>query len=127
MIDSKHVILVVEDEPSILDAIVIKLTRKGFVVLEAKNGQEGLDIALQKHPDLILLDIIMPIMDGLTVIKKLKEDEWGKTVPVLLLTNLSDSESISESAKVDRSDFLIKSDWTLEEVTTKINQKLNII
>ncbi|MDD3102531.1 MAG: response regulator [Patescibacteria group bacterium] len=127
MIDSKYVILVIEDEPAIRDAIIIKLNRKGFVVLEAKNGQEGLDIALQKHPDLILLDIIMPIMDGFTVIEKLKKDEWGKNAPILLLTNLSDSETISESMKVNRSDFLIKSDWTLEEVVKKINQKLNII
>ncbi|MFA5051248.1 MAG: response regulator [Patescibacteria group bacterium] len=127
MINSKHTVLIVEDEPSIRDAIVIKLTRKGFTVLEAKNGQEGLDIALQKHPDLILLDVIMPIMDGLTVIKKLKEDEWGKTVPVLLLTNLSDPEAVSKSIKIDRSDFLIKSNWTLEEVVEKINQKLKTV
>src|SRR3989304_9443406 len=82
-------ILIIEDEKSLRDAIVDILRLKNFLSLEAKNGREGVELALSKHPDLILLDIIMPEMDGITALKKIREDAWGKKVPIIILTNLS--------------------------------------
>ncbi len=70
-------ILVVEDDVPELNALRDKFTREGFSILTAKNGEEGLAIALREHPDLILLDIIMPVMDGITMLVKLREDSWG--------------------------------------------------
>jgi len=120
----KKTILVIEDEPALLGALTTKLENEGFSTLEAKNGQEGLDLALSAHPDAILLDIIMPKMDGITMLKKLREDEWGKKVLVLILTNLSDDRKVAEALEQNTFDYLVKSNWTLEDVVKKIKEKL---
>lgn len=122
---NKKTILIVEDELSLRSALSEKLSKEDFEILEANDGQEGLDIAFKEHPDLILLDIIMPIMDGIKMLSKLREDDWGKTVPVLILTNLSDEEKTSEAVEKGVSDYLIKSDYSLEDLMEKIKEKLN--
>lgn len=118
-------ILIVEDEATLLEALRDKLTREGHVVIRTKNGEEGLAEAMSKHPDLILLDILMPKMDGMTMLKELRKNEWGKNVYVILLTNLSDVENISEALNNKVTDYLIKSDWDIDEVAKKIKEKLN--
>ena len=88
--DKKQTILIVEDELPLLKVYADRFSDEGFLVLKANNGQEGLDLAIKEKPDLILLDILMPVMDGLTMMQKLRENTtWGKTVPIMLLTNLS--------------------------------------
>src|SRR6266498_6092249 len=81
-------ILVVEDEKLIVNVLSQKFKKEGFSVFSAIDGLEGYKVALEKHPDLILLDIIMPRMDGLKMLSKLRTDPWGKTVPVVVLTNV---------------------------------------
>ena len=76
-------VLVVEDERTLRDALVKKLSKEEFTVLSAKDGKEGLDTALAEHPDLILLDILMPKMNGIEVLQKLREDEWGAKAKVI--------------------------------------------
>lgn len=115
-------ILIVEDDSVLRNVLVDKLSLEGFSCLEAKNGKDGLDIALDKHPDLILLDIIMPKMDGITMLKKLREDTWGKTVTVLILTNLSEPKDISDSVTENITGYLIKSDWKLQDVVYEIKK-----
>lgn len=122
--ENQKKILIVEDETSLRNALRDKLLLEGFIVLEAKNGEEGLGVALRDHPDLILLDIIMPKMDGLTMLKKLREDVWGKNTKVILLTNLSDNEKVSEALLQGSYDYLVKSDWKIEDVVTKIRARL---
>ena len=117
-------ILVVEDETPLARVLKERLAREGFRVLVAYNGKEGLEVALEEHPDLLLLDIVMPVMDGMTMIKELRKDEWGKDAQVILLTNLCDNLKISESMETGVHDYLVKSDWTLEEIVKKINEKL---
>lgn len=119
-------ILVVEDEISLLQALNLKLTKEGFHVLSARNGQEGLDVAFKEHPDLILLDIIMPIMDGMTMLKKLREDARGRDIPVFILTNLTGSEKVADALDNESFDFLVKSDWKLEDVVKKVKEKLEL-
>ena len=117
----------VEDDNSLRKVMHEKLSLEGFEVLEAKDGEEGLAIALEKHPDLILLDIVMPKMDGVTMMKKLrKESEWGKQVPIILLTNLSkdDNELIEAVTENEPSFFLVKSDHTMREIIEKIKNRL---
>lgn len=125
----KHIILIVEDEVSQRNALRDKLTREGFAILEAKNGEEGLAMALHEHPDLILLDIVMPKMDGLTMMKKLRqENEWGKKVPIILLTNLADdNDKINRVAEDEPAFYLVKSDWKIEDVMEKIKERLSRI
>ncbi len=118
------VVEVIEDEQSLLTALREKLAHEGFSFLGAKDGEEGLDLALQNHPDLILLDILMPKMDGLTMLKKLRENEWGKKVPVIILTNFSGDEKIAAAMENEALDYFIKSDVKLEEVVSRIKEKL---
>jgi len=117
-------ILIVEDEPILLKDLSNKFTKEGFEVLMAGDGQEGLNMAIQNHPDLILLDIVMPIMDGMTMLYQLRKDPWGKNAEVVLLTNLSDSGKIADSYTEGVHDFLVKSDWTLDDIAGKVKAKL---
>jgi len=71
-------------------------------------------------------NIIMPIMDGMSMLVKLREDNWGKNVPVVILTNLSDTEKIAESMEKKAFDYLIKTDWTLDDIVKKVKEKLEI-
>jgi len=77
-------------------------------------------------PDLILLDIILPKMDGMTVLKKLREDDRGKDVPVILLTNLDYSVGVAKAMESGAYDYLVKVDWTLEEVVEKVRKRLQV-
>lgn len=117
-------ILVIEDERPLVQALEEKLVKSGFDIVFASNGQEGLDKAYSEKPDLILLDIVMPIMDGMTMLKKLHSDDWGKTIPVIVLTNLSDNEKITQAMELGSYDYLVKSDWSLEDVVERIREKL---
>jgi len=119
-------ILIVEDEPAMLDILTAKLMQAGLIVITAGNGQEGLDVALAQHPDLILLDIIMPVMDGMTMLRELRKDPWGKSVRVMLLTNLSEAGRADESFEQEVYDYLVKSDWKLEDIVNKVKGKLGI-
>ncbi|MFH1170031.1 MAG: response regulator [Candidatus Vogelbacteria bacterium] len=120
-------ILIVEDEAAQRKPLADELRDEGFRVLTAQNGQEGLELALREHPDLILLDILMPVMDGLTMMKKMRETNlWGKQVPIILLTNLSANEEKMMQAitRDEPAFFLVKSDWTLQDVVSKIKERL---
>lgn len=120
-------ILIVEDEAPLRNAVSDILTFEGFTVFQAKNGQEGLDISLKEHPDLILLDLMMPIMDGLTMLEKLRQDqEWGASAAVILLTNINDPEKVAQATEAGSYDFLVKSDWNIEDVVKKIKGRLGI-
>ena len=119
-------ILVVEDEQSLLSALVAKFSKENFKVIEARDGEQGLERALAEHPDLILLDIVMPKMDGVTMLKRLRRNEWGKKVPVIMLTNLSDDKKVEEAVKFGSHDYLVKSDWSINDVVKKVRSKLGI-
>ncbi len=120
-------ILIVEDEAALLMVLADKFRREGFNVLEAHDGLEGLRAALKHKPDLVILDIIMPSMDGLTMLKKLREDKRGNTVPVLILSNLSDPEQINEATGRGRVEYLVKSNWGLDDVVQKVIDTLEAL
>ncbi|MBL7141863.1 response regulator [Patescibacteria group bacterium] len=127
MSKNKKKILIVEDEAPLRQAISDKFKRGGFTTLEAKDGSEGLDAALKEHPDLIILDLIMPKTDGLSMLKELRGDDWGKEVPVIILTNLSDAENVAKAMEKGVYDFLVKSDWKLEDLIKRVKDKLGIL
>lgn len=117
-------VLIIEDENVLRGLLVTTLKGEGYRVFDAANGKEGLDLANELHPDLILLDIIMPEMNGMDMLKQLRQDKWGGAAKVVLLTNLGDTESI-ESAKIfGIRDYLVKSDWSLDELTEKVHEYL---
>ena len=118
-------ILVVEDERELLEVIASQLKENHFDVVEAVDGVEGLTAAKREHPDLILLDIVMPKMDGLAMLEKLRQDSWGKNVKVILLTNLGDSEKVAQAVKLGTFDYLVKADWNINEVVKLVNDRLS--
>lgn len=124
---TQKTILVVEDEKSLRDAIADILRLNNFIPLEAGDGKEGVEIALAKHPDLILLDLLMPVMDGVTALKKIREDTpFGANVPVIILTNLSaNNEQLVEDVVTHKPmHYLIKSDWGIHNVVEKVKSIL---
>jgi CheY-like chemotaxis protein len=124
---NKKRIMIVEDDSFVMDIYETKLSQSGFNVILAVNGLEAMK-KLEKEkelPDLILLDIIMPYMDGLEVLKKIKDNNKFKNIPVILLTNLSQKEEIEQGLKLGANDYLIKSHFTPSEVLEKINNYLN--
>jgi DNA-binding response OmpR family regulator len=122
----KKKILIIDDDNSLSELYNDKFSREGFSVREAKNGKEGLEAALKERPDLVLLDILMPVMDGITMLKKLREDDWGKDVPVILLTNLDDTDKVAEAASEGVYDYLVKQDYRIEDLVKKVKDKLNL-
>ena len=116
-------ILIVEDETPLRTALVDTLLNEGFEVLESKNGEEGLSVALSDKPDLILLDLLMPKMNGLQVMEKLRSDSWGKEVPIIVLTNRApDDKIMSDVIKYEPAFYLVKATLNLDEVVEKVRE-----
>jgi DNA-binding response OmpR family regulator len=124
--ETKKTILIVEDEAPLRNALCDKLTSEGFHVLPAKNGVEGLHVALQEHPDLILLDIVMPLMDGVMMLHKLRADTWGSGVHVIILTNLSDNDSVAKAMEQDVFEYIVKSNIKIEELVKRVKETLGV-
>jgi len=123
-------ILIIEDEPSVRKALMEKFLHEGFEVLDALDGVQGLEQSLRLRPDIILLDIIMPKMDGITMLRKLRESgSWGKQVPVIFLTNLSsdDDGRLNDVAELMPSYYLVKTDWKLSDVVDNVRSRLEEI
>jgi DNA-binding response OmpR family regulator len=121
---SQTKILIVEDEAILLTALSEELKQAGFQVEGAKDGQEGLEKTVSYKPDLVLLDLVMPRMDGITALKELKAKPETKDVPVVILTNLSDYDKISDALSLGAMDYLVKANYRLEELVTKIKTVL---
>lgn len=122
----KKTILVVEDDTALRRILQDKLTTENFSVLTAADGEAALTVFFKNLPDLILLDIYMPKMNGIEMLEKLRSDKRGENVPVLLLTNDDDPQDIKQTLKNNATDFLIKTDWSLEDVVGRIKEVLNI-
>lgn len=117
-------VLLVEDDKPIVEILKRTLKENNIDIIVGYDGKEGLKLAVENHPDLILLDIVMPTMDGLTMLKTLRENDWGKTVKVLVITNLSNPVSETEATDLNVEGYIIKSDWRLDEIIGKIKKLL---
>lgn len=121
----KKIILVTEDDPSMMKALVDSLMRVGYTAITARDGAEGLALAQKEHPDAILLDILMPNMDGISMMEKLRADEWGKKVPIIVLTNLDTNSSIIKTILQDQpAYYLLKANTKLEGVVERLQELL---
>ena len=119
-------IAVIEDEPSLRSLYELKLGLDGFQVQTAKNGLEGLELIHTFQPDLILLDLMMPEMNGDEMLKQLREQEWGADVRVIILTNISRDEapSILRFLRVDR--YIVKAHYTPAQVVEVVREVLHV-
>ena len=123
MADKKKIMLV-EDDVFIRDIYETKLTQENFEVLMAENGLDGLKKIENFMPDIILLDIVMPYMDGMDFLKEIKKNEKFNKIPIIMLSNLSDKERVTEALELGINDYLIKSHFTPSEVVSKVNTLL---
>lgn len=125
MHNTQKTILVVEDERSVRDILVDALGGEGFSVKEARNGQEGLVEVEAAAPDLILLDLVMPKMDGREMLKGLAKSEQGRSVPVILLTNLNELDDMAKIVSQPQvTDYVVKSDWHIKDVVARVKERL---
>lgn len=115
-------VLLVEDDSFISKMYVTKFTLQKFNVLAAADGEEGLRLAEQEVPDIILLDIMLPKMDGWQVLEHLKINQKTKNIPVLMLTNLGAQEDIERGLELGATDYMIKAHFVPSEVIEKINR-----
>lgn len=125
-IEVKKKVLLVEDDVFVSDIYQVKMHGEGLDVIVAMNGMEAIK-SLEEGllPDLILLDIVMPSMDGIDVLKRIKASEAWRNIPVVLLTNLSDKSQVEECMGLGANDYLIKSHFTPSEVMKKVYSFLN--
>ena len=117
-------ILFIEDESALQKTFRDMLTQEGYEMISASDGETGLRLAREKKPDLILLDLVLPRMHGLEVLKKLKESPVTREIPIIILTNLEDMESVEKALSLGAGTYLVKADYGLEEVLKKIKQAL---
>jgi DNA-binding response OmpR family regulator len=121
--ERQYKILIVDDEPDLVETLTIMLVNRSFVVLTAFDGDDGLIKAKDEQPDVILLDLMMPKMDGFEMIKRLKSDEATNAIPVIILTARSDTEARFKTHRYEANAYMVKP-FLLPDLITKINQLL---
>lgn len=117
-------ILLVEDDEMLHSMYTQKFSQEGYQIISAYNGAEGLKKAEEEKPDVILLDIIMPKMDGFVALKKIKQNAKLASIPVVMLTNLGQDEDIKKGRELGADDYFIKANHTPTEVVAKIKALL---
>ena len=117
-------VLVVEDSPELAESLRDILELEGYRALVTNSGREGISLALQEHPDLILLDIRLPDIDGYQVYEEVQKDAWGKTAKVTILTASESLENISRNISLPIEHVLFKPDLSIKELLTKIQARL---
>ena len=115
-------ILFVEDESALQKTFGDILKQEGYKMISALDGEAGLSLAKTEKPDLILLDLVLPKMHGFDVLKSLKEDAGTKDIPIIVLTNLESTGDVEKALELGATTYLVKADYTLEEVLSKIQK-----
>ena len=125
MPNTKIKVLIVEDEEMLVNMYVSKFETEGFEPIMALNGKQGIELANNENPAIILLDVIMPEMDGFMVLKELKSNPKTQKIPVIMLTNLGQDEDIEKGNKLGVVDYLVKANLTPSQVVDKVKEILN--
>ncbi|MEK7173907.1 MAG: response regulator [Patescibacteria group bacterium] len=118
-------ILIVEDDAFLRNLITRRLLREGFIVEEAANAKAGLDAARKNMPHLILLDILLPDMNGFEMLEEMRKDGAISAIPVIILSNLGQNEELERARVLGAKDFLVKSKYTPAEIIARIKDVLN--
>lgn len=120
-------ILFVEDESALQKTFGALLRQEGYEMVSATDGEAGLRLARSEKPDLVLLDLILPKMDGFKVLEALKKDEATKSIPIIVLTNLEEIENVEKAIELGATTYLVKTNYTLEELAQKIKAAMEMI
>lgn len=116
-------ILIVDDDPALLNVLSSKVKSLNYTVIEAKDGEQALTKFKKEHPDLVLLDIVMPLKSGFEVLEEIRIKQNSK-VPVIILSNLAESQDIETGKNLGAADYITKSNLTLKEIMVKINKAI---
>lgn len=122
--NKNHTILIAEDDSFLIKAMTDKLEREKFNVIKASDGQEAIKQIKTKKPDLLLLDLIMPVMDGFETLKEIKKLKMKKKPIIIVLSNLGQDSDIEEATKLGAYDYLIKSNFSINKITEKVKETL---
>lgn len=122
MSDGKTKVLLVEDDPMIVEMYKIRLEEEGYQVLTTDQGTEAIELAKNEKPAIILLDVILPEIDGFSILQTIKDDSATKDIPVLLLTNLGQESDKQKGEKMGAADYFVKSQHTPAEVIKKVKE-----
>lgn len=126
MAEQKAHVLLVEDDVFLSGIYQKKFEMEGYKISTADNGEKGLADAKKKKPDIILLDILLPKMDGFSVLKELKADASVRDIPVILLTNLGQKDDVAKGLEAGAVDYLIKAHFKPSEIVEKVKQVLHL-
>jgi DNA-binding response OmpR family regulator len=126
MVKDKIKILLIEDDSFLLSMYATKFEIENFKVIMAEDGDKGVRLAAKEMPDIILLDVLLPKMNGFEVLGEIKSDPKTAKIPVILLTNLSQKDEIDKGLKMGAADYLIKAHFMPSEVVDKIKKLLNL-
>ena len=121
----KQIVLIVEDDEFLRSLAAKKLAQDGFDVKVAVDGENAVTVAKDTKPSLIVLDLILPGMDGFDVLEKIKAEDALKSVPVIVFSNLGQKEDVDRAQYLGASDFLVKSNFTLDDLLEKIKTQLS--
>ncbi len=124
MADKKHTILLVEDEATVATVLASALEQSGYSVLIAGDGAAGLKMALEQHPDVILADIILPVMSGLEMIREIRKDSWGAKAEIMVLTNVSDNATLEAALSQDALYYIVKGDSSMDDIIAKVRLRI---
>ena len=117
-------VLVAEDDIFLINAYRVKLTKVGFEVKLAADGDEALAALASFHPDVILLDLVMPKKDGFSVLEEIKKNTDFNKIPIIIASNLGQQEDIDRGMKLGAIDYIIKSDTSMEDIIKKIQKAI---
>jgi len=117
-------ILIVEDDKFLRELITKKLKEEGYETVGAGDGEEGIEKAKKESPDIILLDLILPGIDGFEVLSRIKDDSAVSSIPVVILSNLGQREEVEKGLKMGAVDYMIKAHFTPGEITEKVKSIL---
>ncbi len=122
---SNFKVLLVEDDVMISGMYKTRLEQEGYIVIMAANGGDGLDIAVQERPNLILLDVMMPQIDGFSLLQELRLKDSFKKTPIIMLTNLGTTEDKEKGKKLGATDYLVKANLTPSEIAQAVAKYVN--
>jgi len=125
-LEKKAFILLVEDDKFLRELLVRKLEAVGFKISTAVDGREALKKVKEELPELVLLDLVLPGVDGFDILKEIKEDSTTSKIPVIILSNLGQREEVERGLRLGADDYLIKAHFTPDEIITKITDVLGI-
>lgn len=118
-------VLIAEDDAFLANAYRVKLTKAGFDVRMAMNGKEALQTLEEFSPDIILLDLVMPVLDGFSTLAEIKKNDKWKKIPVIISSNLGQKEDIEKGKNLGATDYIVKSNISINDLADKINEVLH--